>query len=137
MAKFNTIFSARNSYLSTNILNNLIKSSTYSTQTKFDIPQPPLSPLEVYNEKIQSGELMRDSHQLKVLNYLQQVFEDVEHYHPPEKSLFSRIFSSASRNDNVPKGVYLYGAVGGGKTMLMDLFYDCCNVSSGFFILSL
>ncbi len=24
----------------------------------------------------------------------------------------------------IPKGVYLWGTVGGGKTMLMDMFYD-------------
>ncbi|XP_060523923.1 putative ATPase N2B [Cylas formicarius] len=27
-----------------------------------------------------------------------------------------------------PKGLYIYGAVGGGKTMLMDMFYESCNL---------
>jgi len=28
-----------------------------------------------------------------------------------------------------PKGLYLYGGVGCGKTTLMDLFHDACSVS--------
>ena len=29
-----------------------------------------------------------------------------------------------SLTTKIPKGVYLWGTVGGGKTMIMDLFYD-------------
>ena len=25
------------------------------------------------------------------------------------------------------QGLYIYGSVGGGKTMLMDMFFDCCE----------
>lgn len=28
----------------------------------------------------------------------------------------------------IPKGVYIWGSVGGGKTMLMDMFYDVAPV---------
>ena len=29
----------------------------------------------------------------------------------------------------IPKGVYLWGTVGGGKTMLMDMFFDTVGLS--------
>jgi len=66
--------------------------------------------------------------------------EELRHYkarlvvHPtleslkPKKSLFSWLGGSSSSiaaiPDDLPKGLYLYGDVGSGKTMLMDLFYD-------------
>ncbi|KAI6178267.1 hypothetical protein M3Y98_00482200 [Aphelenchoides besseyi] len=30
--------------------------------------------------------------------------------------------------ENAPRGVYIFGTVGGGKTMLADLFFDCTNI---------
>lgn len=122
MSKFHFILRPQTKSL----FKNAVFLSKYSTQVqKLEIP-PTITPLELYNEKVQSGELKEDKHQRKVLKQLQRVFEDIEQYTPAEKSLFSRFFSSSE--NTTPKGLYIYGAVGGGKTMLMDLFYECCNV---------
>ena len=49
----------------------------------------------------------------------------------PSRSLLGSLFSrGGSRQQalhipsDLPKGLYMYGGVGSGKTMLMDLFYD-------------
>ena len=34
---------------------------------------------------------------------------------------------TAVKLSNSPRGLYIYGSVGTGKTMLMDLFYDACS----------
>lgn len=36
------------------------------------------------------------------------------------------MFSTAPK---APRGLYIHGGVGTGKTMLMDLFYHCCKSS--------
>lgn len=82
-------------------------------------------PITFINEKIEKGELYYDDVQLNVGKALQRVYDEVKSYQPEEKNLFSRFFSS--RKSPAPKGLYIHGAVGGGKTMLMDLFYDTCS----------
>ena len=79
-----------------------------------------------------------------VIQTLQDLHEMLEEYTPPEvvrpsvddlkphktsflSSLFHRTSSTrlATRlPTNLPKGLYMYGDVGSGKTMLMDLFFD-------------
>lgn len=70
---------------------------------------------------------MNDAHQMKVVQILQRIYEDVYNYKPQQLNLLEKWFGS--RKKDVPKGLYIHGAVGGGKTMLMDLFYNCCQVS--------
>lgn len=87
----------------------------------------PGGPVATLLEKIDKGELIRDDYQIQVVGELQKVYEELQQYEPPKPSLFGTLFGGRSSKMESPKGLYLYGAVGGGKTMLMDLFYNCCQ----------
>jgi predicted ATPase len=59
------------------------------------------------------------------------VHPSLDSLQPPSKFFFGSIFGQKKEKkpgtaipDNLPKGLYMYGDVGSGKTMLMDLFYD-------------
>jgi len=82
-------------------------------------------PLAVLQERIGNGELMHDDYQYRITESLQRLYENIQGYTPPVHGLFSGWFKKVTK---APKGLYIYGAVGGGKTMLMDLFYNCCEV---------
>ncbi|EPS96013.1 hypothetical protein FOMPIDRAFT_1168014 [Fomitopsis schrenkii] len=95
------------------------------------------SPLSRYHKLVESGVLRYDEHQERIIGKLQKLHDEIAHYHPhvphepPRTSLFSRWLGRTEHvehvpapTENRPKGLYLYGDVGTGKTMLMDLFYD-------------
>ncbi len=55
---------------------------------------------------------------------------------PPKKSIFSFMSSQKPASsvlppipESLPKGIYMYGDVGSGKTMMMDLFFDTLPAS--------
>jgi predicted ATPase len=106
-------------------------------------PTTKVGPIAEYDERVHSGRLRDDEHQRDIVMNLQDLHEmlskyeqppvrqpDINFPHPQKTSFFS-IFSSKPKRtalppipDSLPKGLYMFGDVGSGKTMLMDLFYD-------------
>lgn len=88
-------------------------------------------PLYVLQSKINDKLLEPDDHQMRVAENLQKLYEELHNtnYEPVAQSngLLSTIFGT-SRNKQQPKGLYIYGTVGTGKTLLLDMFYDCCKI---------
>lgn len=72
--------------------------------------------LKWYEDLLASGGLTSDIRQQQVAELLDEFAEQL--LDTPNKSFFSR------QQKKVPKGVYLYGGVGRGKTLLMDGFYQ-------------
>nr|XP_027784131.1 AFG1-like ATPase [Marmota flaviventris] len=76
-------------------------------------------PLDHYDFLIKAHELKDDEHQRRVIQCLQKLHEDLRGYSIEAEGLFSKLFSRSKP----PKGLYVYGDVGTGKTMVMDMFY--------------
>jgi len=89
----------------------------------------PVSSLRArYESLIASGVIERDAAQSEAVDKLAVLESLVSHYKPPSKTgLFGRLF--ADRDAAQPRGLYIYGDVGRGKTMLMDLFFQYADVS--------
>lgn len=108
------------------------------------VPRPSVSPLQRYDSLVRSGRLQNDDFQRKTIADLNHLHDQLVVYTPPPlskpeiedlepkggvsgmlSSLFSKKPSDPLKEGScAPKGLYLYGDVGCGKTMLMDLFFD-------------
>ena len=76
---------------------------------------------ERYAQMVAAGEIERDPAQQRVADRLDGLASELEAWTPSGKGLFSRFKKSTAPG---PRGLYIFGSVGRGKTMLMDLFYE-------------
>lgn len=74
--------------------------------------------LSAYAELRRMGQLRPDPAQAAVASRLDTLARALEH--PPRRNLLARL---TGRSPPPPRGVYLCGGVGRGKSMLMDLFF--------------
>jgi len=81
------------------------------------------SPLDRFNQKIASGLLERDPLQERAATSLDRLYHDVVKHHGEKTGWIKRMAIFGGKAD-VPRGVYMHGPVGRGKSMLMDMFYD-------------
>lgn len=85
-------------------------------------------PLHLYRQQKAEGALQPDQHQELAVEKLQSLHNALKNYRPNgggQEGWFAR-FGFGRRHKDVappPQGIYFYGPVGRGKSMVMDLFF--------------
>ncbi len=93
-------------------------------------PTQPTQPIDVYNALVDDGSLRNDTLQLSAMERLQQLHVELGDYSMQmgQTGWLSRLNLTGGRKPP-PKGIYLWGGVGRGKSMIMELFYNHSSVN--------
>lgn len=85
------------------------------------------TPLALYNQSLQQGEIQPDAAQQFAIECLQALYDELllQEAQSKDSSWVKKITSRFSRDNKEPvKGLYFWGGVGRGKTFLVDLFFN-------------
>jgi len=77
-----------------------------------------MSILKQYNEETAAGALSLDKAQIKTVEILDQLSKSLS------KRLKNKYILNFKKSHKITKGIYLWGGVGSGKSMLMDKFFE-------------
>ena len=91
-------------------------------------PQIPVhaNPLSAYEQCVRDGKLKNDEAQRQVIGRLQGLYEALSV--PPRRGFLSKILPGKPAAG--PRSIYIWGAVGRGKSLLMDMFYETLGLSA-------
>ena len=87
-------------------------------------------PMGYYREMIESGELKKDVIQSRIVEKFQKLHQQIQRVeNPGSKGMLGKLFSKREKIKPT-RGLYIYGDVGRGKSMLMDLFFDLAPIDA-------
>ncbi|MDE2582270.1 MAG: AFG1 family ATPase [Rhodospirillales bacterium] len=88
-------------------------------------------PLPAYRALVAEGELVADPAQETAARRLQALWSALRDYDPKPRQAANGLLARLRRRtpaEAAPRGLYLVGEVGRGKSMLMDLFFEAARV---------
>lgn len=92
-------------------------------------PDEPAGPLFKYRALVRDRKLKADSSQALAAEKLQSLFKALTDYRPSDEAGgWKARLGLTRRREDPPQGLYLYGGVGRGKSMLMDIFFSEATV---------
>ena len=97
-------------------------------------PPSPGGPLAAFHERLRQALLDPDPGQEHVARRLDSLYEALRTRRPAAKASFGRrgigrLFGRGDTTSSRPRGLYIVGDVGRGKSMLMDLFFERATVA--------
>ena len=81
------------------------------------------TPIELLHQRVEAGALSADPDQERAARALSELSARLADWKPGARNLFGKVKTP-------PRGLYLWGGVGRGKSMLMDIFVDTVPVAS-------
>ena len=85
-------------------------------------------PTALYRERIAAGEIHTDAAQERVVARLERLHDALRDYRPAAERRGLLGWLGLTEPRPIPKGIYLWGPVGRGKSMLMDMFFAAAPV---------
>ncbi len=82
------------------------------------------SPLEWYWKFSQSHDFESDPAQIAVLEQLERLHGELEHYRQYRQGKINRLVTNFGGGKRPPRGIYIWGSVGRGKSLMMDAFFN-------------
>lgn len=86
-----------------------------------------MRPLNYYQQQIDAGEIHPDPGQRMVIEKLEHIFQELMKRDKQSRQFIVKIRHWLKAQEPV-RGLYLWGAVGIGKTFLIDCFYHCLPI---------
>jgi cell division protein ZapE len=86
------------------------------------------SPLEWYWHFSQRPDFQTDPAQLEIVQQLERLHGELEQYRQYRQSRFNRLLTNFGGGKPPPRGMYVWGTVGRGKSLMMDAFYSVSNL---------
>src|SRR3990170_441695 len=85
-------------------------------------------PLRAFQAQRRAGALHANATQEHAALALQALHEALADYSPPARNGWAGLLGRGSARPAAPRGLYLHGPVGTGKSMLMDIFFAMAPV---------